>query len=272
MKPKIGIIGAGNMGGAIFRALAAMPKFSENVFLADLDAQKLEKIGAELSQNLNADFSGNFFVDANEMARNCDFLILAIKPQSLEKFAENFRGEFSSKILISILAGTKIAKLRAKLNFQKIARAMPNLPAQISAGVCGVFCAKEISPREQKMICEILESFSKIVECETESDIDKITALSGSGPAYFFYLTALLQNAAIKMGFEKKLAAKIARQTFVGAAEIFKIENFSADEFVAKVASRGGTTEAALNFWRENNFAEIFDGGIAAAKKRATEL
>ena len=139
---------------------------------------------------------------------------------------------------------------------------MPNLPLQIQAGLTGWIATPEV---EKGPIQEIFQTFGQEIEVENESDLDKITALSGSGPAYFFHLTELLQSKAESFGFTSAQAEKIANQTLIGAAKLLESSDKTAKEFREAVTSKGGTTEAALDILN-------FNAAIDAAEQKSKEL
>ena len=265
---KIAIIGAGNMGGAIFEALHDS-RFHHELYLADIDFKKLQLLAQKISLN---DFEKKFSTSPIEVIKKSEIIILAIKPQIFEKFAQSIKIDVSQKTFISIMAGVKIDKIKQNLSSQKIIRTMPNLPAQAKKGLTGFFSSKEISLPEKKIIIEILETFSQVVEVKAENFLDKITALSGSGPAYFFHLTKVLYQKALDFGFDQLNAKKIAESTFIGSATILKNNQLSAQEWEKAVCSKGGTTEKALEFLAENNFDQIFQKAIEKAKDRSEQL
>jgi pyrroline-5-carboxylate reductase len=210
--------------------------------------------------------------EANDILQKADVIILAIKPQSFDEFAANIKINLSAKLIISIMAGVNIDRLSKGLKCNNIVRTMPNLPAQVGVGLTGFCCVKNVLKEDKKLIEQILMTFGEAVEVESEEKINEITALSGSGPAYFFHLAKLLEEKAREFGFGEKSARKIANATFIGSARILENGEMSAEEWEKAVCSPGGTTEAALKSMSENKFDETFKGGIDAAKKRAGEL
>lgn len=228
------------------------------------------KMGSAMLQSLKPDFPKTRAYDKGtdlkkELAK-ADVIILAVKPQSFHEIQVNLTG----KLVISIMAGVSITKVSNQLNTDKIVRSMPNLPLQISEGLTGWIATKEV--KNKKLIKEIFNCFGQEIEVARESDLDKITALSGSGPAYFFYLCELMQEKAEQLGFTKQQAKKIAEQTFIGSAKLLETSNLSAQEFRQAVTSKGGTTEAALQTMISNKMHKIFQSAIDASKNRCKEL
>lgn len=243
MNQKIAIIGAGKMGNAMLKALA--PHFPET--------QAYDK-DTNLSEVLPA----------------ADVIIFAVKPQDFENCCKDISVDFSKKLVISIMAGLTIKKIKAQSKATKIVRSMPNLPLQVDAGITAWLATKEV--KEKVLIRKIFSCFGEEIEVKKESDLDKITALSGSGPAYFFYLCEILAEQAQQMGFSKKDSEKIANTTFIGSAKLLDATQKSAKEFREAVTSKGGTTEAALKHLQKEGLSNIFKSAINAAEKRSKEL
>ncbi|MFC1647671.1 pyrroline-5-carboxylate reductase [Patescibacteria group bacterium] len=242
---KIGIIGAGNMGSAFYNGL-----FNEfEIYICDKNEEKLEGLTA---------------LSTEELIEKCDIIILAIKPQSFEGF------DLEGKLVISIMAGISIELLIKKTNSLKVVRAMPNLPVKVEKGLTGWIATEQISNEEKDTVRKIFTSLGDEIELDSEEKIDSITALSGSGPAYFFYLAEILKQKAVKFGFNEEEAKKIAKTTFKGAAAI--LTHHSPKQLREAVTSKGGTTEAAINNLIENDFDKIFEKAIDQAKNRSEEL
>ena len=231
MNQKIAIVGAGKMGKAMLKALPNATAYDRE---SDLAA----------------------------VLPDADIIIFAVKPQDFQ----NIKIDLSEKLVISIMAGISIGKVKAQTSATQVVRSMPNLPLQVQAGLTGWFATPEV---EKDIVSQIFQAFGQEIEVENESDLDKITALSGSGPAYFFYLTELLQSKAEALGFTSDQAKTIANQTFIGAAKLLKSSDKTAKEFREAVTSKGGTTEAALNTL---DIQENFNAAIDAAQQKSKEL
>lgn len=241
---KICIIGLGNMGNAMLKILKTNPEFE--VFGFDKDS------------------------DVKELIEKSDIIIFAIKPQDFEEAAENL--DIHDKLIISIMAGISVEKIKEKLNCKKVARVMPNLPLKVGKSLSGWFCDSAIEQNEKEIIKNVLQSFGEEIEVDQEDKMNSITALSGSGPAYFFYLCELIKKSAEKYGFSKEEAEKIALNTFFGSASLLENEKVSAEEMRGKITSKGGTTNAAISHLEENGFEQIFAEAIEKAFFRAKEL
>jgi len=265
------LIGAGNMGSAIANALLSSSIISsENFFIADPTPEKTQKFlekGCHTAQTPE-----QFLVDA-------EIIIVATKPQVLRNLLATWKEKqlFSkNQVIISIAAGVSVSEIQKYSGVKKIVRVMPNTPLLVGKGVSGYYTSPEISEQEFLEISGMINTFGLAIHCESEEKIDSITALSGSGPAYFFRILESMSEQAEKFGFSKQEAEQISLQTLLGAGFLAEnslknnSENFS--ELRKKVTSKGGTTEAALQYFKKNNFSEIFQRGIQEAKKRAEEL
>ena len=149
---------------------------------------------------------------------------------------------------------------------------MPNLPLKVGKALSAFICSKAINQEEKFGIQSLLEVFGEALEVDNEAKIDAITALSGTGPAYFCYLVEVLEKAAKKYGFSDKEARKIIKTTFCGTAELMNKENLEAADLRAKITSKGGTTKAAIEFLEKKKFEEIMIDAVESARKRAEEL
>lgn len=170
------------------------------------------------------------------------------------------------------MTGINIKTIAKLTGAKKIVRTMPNLPAQVGAGFTGWNATGAVAAAEKQFVNKLLSSFGTSAELSREADLNSITALSGSGPAYFFYLTELLEEAARSFGFNNSLARQIAESTFWGAAKLLKNNYKSAKDWRLAVTSKKGTTEAALKYLQSKKFNKIFLEAIKRAKKRAIEL
>ncbi len=260
------------MGFAILEAL--VKKFDvSNLYISDTSEEKIKSAIKNLKIPKN-----NCFLDFNDLLKQIDIVILAIKPQAFEEFTKFIKIDLKDKVVISIMAGVSIEKINKFLKIKKIIRSMPNLCAQVSQALTGWISSKEVSKTEKEIAKKIFRSFGEEIELKKEDKINELTALSGSGPAYFFYLTELLEEKANFFGFTEEEARKIAEITFIGSAKVLeKSRNLPSAPLTSMdlknaVTSKGGTTEAALKFMEENKFGEIFQNAVECAKRRAEEM
>lgn len=202
-----------------------------------------------------------------------DLIVLAVKPQNTKAlFKEINQYVDNDQVVLSIMAGVKISTIQEHLKLKKIIRAMPNLPAQIGLGMTGFTATEAVSRFELGAIQNLLSTTGKTLHVSQEETIDKITAISGSGPAYMFYFLDAMIKAAKEMGFDKGEAELLVVQTFKGALQLFQQNSLSCETWIDKVASKGGTTEAAIKSFNQQLVHQNIIGGAKAAWERAVEL
>ncbi len=263
---KILIIGGGNMGKTY------ADSFIANHAIQKDDLYILEHFEEKVTYFKSIGFK-NVFHQPADYIKEIDLIILAIKPQDIQALFPIIRNYISeNQTILSIMAGVKMSTIRQGLPTKKIVRAMPNLPAQIGMGMTGFTSAEEVSKEEVFNIQNLLNTTGKSLYFDDESKLDAVTAISGSGPAYVFYFMDAMINTATQMGFTKVQAEMLVEQTFVGAVNLLNINTISCKEWISRVASKGGTTEAALLKFGEANLAEDIQVGLQAALQRAVEL
>lgn len=216
---------------------------------------------------------GSVFAHPEDCLSLADLIILAVKPQDAPTLFEVLRPWVEEQqVYLSIMAGVKISTIRKGLNAHKIIRAMPNLPAQIGMGMTAYTASDEVTRIELVMVQNLLNTTGKTIYVEQENAIDATTAISGSGPAYVFYFMDAMMKAAREMGFNESEAELLVSQTFRGAVDLYNKNSFSCEEWIAKVSSRGGTTEAAMQAYQQRLVHEDIVAGAQAALARAIEL
>ncbi len=263
---KISIVGCGNMGLAYARSFLKYNLVSrEDLLLVEkneLRKEALEKL-----------VIGKVVPQVNNTISGYDIIILAVKPQDFVAICEDLKNSLGPKnIILSIMAGISIKQLEERLDHKVIVRAMPNSPAQLGMGMTAFTSAKEMTIEQLKKAENLLGSTGRTVFFEDENLLDAVTALSGSGPAYFFYIVKYMIEAGIKMGIEPSVASLLVKQTMIGSFELVNNATQNLDELIAAVKSKGGTTEAALKEFQEGELGETLMRGILAAEKRAKEL
>jgi pyrroline-5-carboxylate reductase len=259
MTNSILILGGGNMGGAIARALHAAPIFT--VDLVEPDADKRAHF-AVLGIPVYASLAE---------APACDALMLAIKPQQFAELAPTIATTLAGRtpLLLSIMAGVSLAKLHA-LSPHAV-RAMPNLPATIHESM-SVLCAPTLAEDARALAESIFAAIGRVAWVADEKQLHAVTAVSGSGPAYLFALMAAMEQAALAQGLHAALAKELVSQTLRGAAFLAAASDASASALCAQVASKGGTTEAALQVMHDAGFYDMIGRAIEAAAARSKQL
>ncbi len=204
---------------------------------------------------------------------NSHVIILSVKPQDLSTVAKGLSGKIKSDTLvISILAGIKLERLSNELNHNLIVRAMPNMPAQFGLGITCYVPHSSVSVHQVSTVENLLSTTGRVVLLDDEDLIDAVTAVSGSGPAYFYYFLNSIIEAGKQLGLDEGLTELLVKETMLGAYHVFNNTNLDLKELISKVASKGGTTEAALKVFNTNKTEEIIIQAISSAANRAKEL
>lgn len=263
---KVLVIGAGNMGLAYARALVKSEFLNKtNLMISDTNPEKTE----ELKKVSRFDV----FTDLSDCLPKADIVFIAVKPyHSEELMAELKPMMHKDQIVISIMAGVTIQSMKDGLGITKVVRAMPNLPAQIGKGLTSFTASDEVSRLELSTVEKLLDTTGKSVRLDTENDVDASTGISGSGPAYVFYFMQSMMEAAKKLGFSDHDSKVLVSQTFEGAVELFNQSDLSPSGWMNRVASKGGTTRAALDSMDDNNVKDMIQEAAYAAFNRAVEL
>lgn len=263
----IGFIGAGNMARSLAGGLLNNGWAAERLCLSDPDAR--QRAGAE--QALGA----KTFSDNRELAEHAEILVLAVKPQALKEVAEALAATVQKKrpLVISIAAGVRVHDLERWLGGKlPIVRAMPNTPALVGSGASGLYANARVSAAQRDQAESILRAVGVAVWVQDEALIDTVTAISGSGPAYFFMVMEVLEKAAIAQGLEPKTARLLTLETAYGAAKMALEGGEEPAQLRKRVTSPGGTTEKAIQALEAGHLEKIFDQAVLAAIQRAREL
>ncbi len=261
----LGFLGFGNMGAAIAEGL-----LKNNA----VDPQQMIVYARDAAKCNMAEQMGVGIVESpKQLARSCDILILATKPQSVPDALAQLKPALSPNVLIvSICAGISIEFFQNTLGSEyRIVRVMPNTPALVSEGAAGVALSANCGETDGELARAIFESIG-LVELVPEKAIDAVTALSASGPAYFFYMVECLVKAATHEGLDEARATRLAGQTLLGAGRLLSESGESAGVLRDRVTSRGGTTAAALQTFVEQGFEAVIHAGMAAASARSKAL
>ena len=271
-KPSVCIIGCGRMGGGLLQGLLKDGWSAEQLGGVEADESRRQAARDEWGIVLSADI--------DDTVAAADIIVLAVKPGQIGSLAAAVRSARAhapaapKRLLISIAAGTNLLRLRDWFGPEFfIVRAMPNLPASIGMGMTAL-CGHDLPSSARETAARVLNAVGKTVWLESEDDIDAVTAVSGSGPAYFFLLMEYMEQAAVESGLDKDTARLLVSRTALGAAHLAAAPGLTGDPAVLRrnVTSPGGTTEAALNVLNEADLAALFKRAIAAARDRARTL
>ncbi len=216
---------------------------------------------------------GNFSHLSTERISDFDIVILAVKPQDFSVLAQSIKPYLKdSQIIFSVMAGITLSALESQLSCSKIVRSMPNIPTQIGMGMTVFTASANVDRKELFIIQNLINTTGKSVYVENEKLIDAATAISGSGPAYVFYFMESMIKAAVDLGFNESEAELLVSQTFMGSVAIQNSYSLSNKEWIAKVASKGGTTESALQVFEKGLLEKTIIDAVKAANDRALEL
>ena len=265
--PVISIIGTGNMGNSLISGLINHAHPKEKIWATDVDENKLAQI--------ESTFHIHTTTDNLKAVQHADIVILAIKPQLFAEILPTLSNVLRERgpLVISIAAGIRTASMVHWLGYPApIVRAMPNTPALINCGITALYANSEVTEEQRCKAESILNAVGMTVWLTDEKYMDVVTALSGSGPAYFFLMMEAMQNAAVSMGLSPQTATQLTVQTALGAARMAVESGKTLSELRLNVTSKGGTTEKAISVLEENNIRELFEKALQAAKRRSEEL
>lgn len=262
----IAIIGTGVMGESLASSIIGRKAFpARRVMLYDIDSKKSKRL-AKKFQALHAK-------SLEEVSMHASFIVLAVKPSQFFDVAEKLRPFLThSHVVVSFMAGVSLATLRKQLKKQKIVRVMPNIAVTVGHAMSVWISATAVGIKEQNSISKMLQTFGKQIRVTNERDIDVATAISGSGPAYVFYLAEQLEKAARALRFQPSMVRKLVSTTVYGAATMLLTSAFDAVALRSKVTSKGGTTEAAFQELKKRKTHQAFQVAFVKAFKRAQTL
>lgn len=263
-KYQLGIVGLGNMGQAILSGIISSRFLSADKIAAyDLDQERSS--GAVKKYNIDS-------ASLEVLSRDTGAILIAVKPQQISELLDSIKPFADQQtLIISIAAGITIGKVKQHLSSQPVIRSMPNTPALILKGITAVSASSDCSPDNISFANELFRSIGKVVEVP-ENQINAVTAISGSGPAYFYEFTRLIAKVGYSLGLSEAIAQQLAMETFVGSAQLFEESGMSLDELRNMVISKGGTTEAALDCFEREGLEEIITRALNVAQNRAIEL
>ncbi len=261
----IGFIGAGNMASSLICGLIATDFPAQRIWASDLDTQQLARLANDQGIHTTS--------DNNQLVSQADVVVLAVKPQVVPDVVKPLHELLEgNKLVISIAAGINSKALNAWLPTVPVIRCMPNTPALVGQGVTGLFATSLVSDQQKQVAEMILQAVGETVWLDDEALIDTVTAVSGSGPAYFFLLMEAMETAAIDLGVTPETARLLVQQTALGAATMVAETGESPAQLRQKVTSPGGTTEKALGIFEQHNFKPVVAEALQGAHDRSIEL
>ncbi|MFT6551119.1 MAG: pyrroline-5-carboxylate reductase [Zhongshania marina] len=264
---RIGFIGGGNMASSIIGGLVASGMSASNIWASDPNADSLAKLKSVAPVNTGSD---NLALIAE-----VNVLILAVKPQIMKLVAQDIAAAVQTHqpLVISIAAGVTSGSLATWLGGKPaIVRCMPNTPALVRSGATGLYANAQVNDAQRKQAATILEAVGLALWVDQEDQLDAVTALSGSGPAYFFLVMEAMQAAGREMGLSDEVANQLTLQTALGAAQMAITSDVDAAELRRRVTSPKGTTERAVNILEDGGLRQLFANALNGARIRAEEL
>lgn len=260
---QIGFIGAGNMAGSLIQGLLARGHAPDRLLATDIDSERLRPL---LSKGIRE-------ASAEDIARQADMIVLAVKPQVMAQVCRALEPGPQQPLLVSIAAGITLEQMQGWLGEPAaIVRCMPNTPALVGKGASGLFANERVSEAQRQMAQGLLDAVGMTEWVAEESALDLVTAVSGSGPAYFFLFMEAMQQAAMDLGMAREQARALVLQTAAGAAQLAGQQDEELSELRRRVTSPGGTTERAIETFRDGDLEGLVARAIRAARDRAVEL
>jgi len=263
---KLGFIGGGNMARSLIGGLIASGITRDQLSVSDRHAATRTALAA--------DFAIHIHEQNQAIVDDCDVIVLAVKPQALKAVATELQTDaMGTRLFVTIAAGVPIASLCRWLgNETAIVRAMPNTPALVQSGATGLYASAAVSEEQRNIAESIMRTVGLVQWIEDESLMDSVTALSGSGPAYFFLVMEALEQAGRELGLPADTARLLTVQTALGAAKLALEANEDPAVLRQRVTSPGGTTAAALTVLQQGELSELFARALHAARDRAVAL
>ncbi len=264
---KIMVIGCGNMGSSLIGGLIAAGHDPACLAGVDPDESQRQRVAAQFNVPTAA---------APAAVHDMEAVVLAVKPQALPaalaQVGAALRG--ASPLLLSVAAGAPIAAIEKAFagDPPPVVRAMPNMPALVGAGAAGLCAGNAVTPAQRRLATAVMEAVGVVVWLDDESLLDAVTAVSGSGPAYFFLLVELLEQIAVDMGLGREQSRALVVETAAGAARMLKEPGADAAVLRRQVTSPGGTTEQALRVFQEGGLEALLRRALEACRQRSVEL
>ena len=262
---KITFLGGGNMANAMIGGLRKQGYSAAGIQVVEPREESREKLVAA--------FGVRCCPEVDHASLNCEALVLAVKPQQMREAVAPLSGQLTNQLVLSIAAGLRLTDISRWLGgYTQLVRSMPNMPALIGEGISGVYADPTVGREGRDMAEKILHAVGSSLWIEDEAQMDAVTAISGSGPAYVFYFIESLQLAGRALGFSDAEARILAIETFAGAAKLAEASPDPASVLRERVTSKGGTTEAALDSFNHDSLAAAILRGVRAAAARGREL
>jgi len=266
--PRIAFIGGGNMASAILGGLLRAGRPPESLLVLEPSAAQRERLAGELGLQACADAAALSVAGLDQAA----LVVWAVKPQLFAEAAAPLAGQLGQALQLSVMAGIPSEALRRASGSERVVRAMPNTPALIGQGMTGLYAREAVSAADRQLVEQVLAPTGAWLWLAQESQIDAVTALSGSGPAYFFFVVEAMMQAAQTLGLSAEQGRQLALATCAGAAALALQSEDSPTQLREKVTSKGGTTHAAISSLQADGVDAALQRAVLAAARRAREL
>ncbi|MGZ8187364.1 MAG: pyrroline-5-carboxylate reductase [Methylosarcina sp.] len=264
---KIGFIGGGNMASSLISGLIASGLTPQNIWVSDVNPDALKSLSDNLKVNVSA--------SNEDIVNETEVIVLAVKPQILSEVAQQVSSLIQKRnpLVVSIAAGISQNSLSRWLGAETaIVRCMPNTPALVLTGATALHANDKVSAEQCNLAETILRSVGIALWVQDESQLDAVTAVSGSGPAYFFLLMEAMEKTAVELGLNEITARLLVQQTALGAAKIALESSESPEQLRKRVTSPGGTTQRAIETFQQGGFNELVTKALHAARDRSIEM
>ena len=264
-KVNIGFIGGGNMATALIGGLLASGFAASRLYVCDTNQSKLDYLAGQYAIQTS--------LTNHDMLSKCDVIVLAVKPQVMHELLSNLSLVRDDQLILSIVAGIRTEAILQWLGkTPSLVRTMPNTPALVQSAATGMYATAKVSAKQREIAEHIMRAVGITLWLDDEAKLDAVTALSGSGPAYFFYLMEAMEQAGRDLGLDQKTAHLLTVQTAFGAAKLALEVEDSPRHLRERVTSPGGTTERAIMHMQEHQTQDIIADAVKAAERRAREL
>lgn len=264
MIDRIAFIGGGNMASAIISGLLRQGSDKNHI--------EVVEPAEEVQQKLHSQFGVSVHPAATSALSKASVVVWAVKPQTFKQAALQVRFHTRSALHLSVAAGIRSDSIAQWLGNERVVRAMPNTPALIGKGIAGLYARPAVSAADRQLAQQVVQATGDFVWLRAEDQLDAVTALSGSGPAYVFYFMEAMAETGAIMGLPREQALELAIATFIGAAELARSSSEPPEILRERVTSKGGTTYAAITSMEESGVKELFSRALFLAQARAREL
>ena len=264
MTIRVAILGCGHMGSAFAHGIQKDDTLDVSLVVADPNHEKLERF---------ADTAAIATDDSNVAARNADTVILAVKPHDVQSALKECAAHLEDKLIVSVAAGVSLDQLAEWLPTNAPAvRCMPNTPSLIGAGIAGVYANAFVSPAQLELVDKLLQSLGEVIWLSSEDQLHTVTALSGSGPAYFFYIMQALIDGGSNLALDRTVAEQLVVQTALGAAKMVQHTKLPPKTLMEQSITPNGTTEAALKTLSDNKVHSVVCTAVTNARTRSVKI